>query len=399
MRLKLWLATCQLTSAAAIAGAVILTSAIPLSAHADQLANSFGGQARTQAQAQAGAQATWRESIKHVAPPTTGCFHASYPSMTWERVVCGPEPTIRPVHPVPRKRKKLARAPEGILSLVPDTAGNGNDYIIKTTSTIISAVGSFPAVAGVISERGVNNPDYAPDVGITGDNQYTLQLNSNQSASATACANFGYANCKVWEQFVYSTNNNYDTSAPDASGFPAQPQVFIQNWVYPSVSDYNKLGCPAGWLDNTGNGSPACFFNSAATTVPAVAASQLANLKLSGSASVAGNDVVTFTYGPDAYSASQPGNTVDLGEWWNSAEFNLVGNAGGSVATFNKGVSVTLNIAVNDGSKAAPQCGGPGIDAANGATGESNNLTLSKICIVSAGTSTTLPSIQFTESD
>ncbi|WP_323117683.1 hypothetical protein [Burkholderia alba] len=397
MRLKLWLATCQLTSAAAIAGAGLLTSAIPLSAHAGQLANSFGGQAQTQAQAQAGAQATWRENIKQVAPPTTGCFHASYPSMTWARVVCGPEPTNRSARPAPRR--KIVRAEDGLSASIPDTAGNGNDYIIKTTSAIISAVGSFPSATGITSEKGVNNPEYAPDVGITGSNQYTLQLNSNQSTSAAACSNFGYASCTVWEQFVYSTNNNYDPSAPNASGSPAEPQVFIQNWVYPSANDYSNLGCPSGWGDATDSNGAACYTNSSATTVPAVAASQLASLKLSGSASVNGNDTVTFTDGTEAYSASQPGNTTDLGAWWNSAEFNLVGNGGGSVATFNKGVSITLKIAVNDGSTAAPKCGGPSITAANGATGESNNLTLSKTCTASAGTSTTSPSIQFTESD
>jgi hypothetical protein len=67
-----------------------------------------------------------------------------------------------------------------------------------------------------------------------------------------------------------------------------------------------------------------------------------------------------------------------------------VGDAGGSRADFNKGASITVKVAVTDGSTAAPSC-----IADDGTTGETNNLNLGA-CTAASGTS---PSIQFTESD
>lgn len=45
----------------------------------------------------------WSESIKHIPKPAGGCFHISYPSLTWTKVDCGPEPTYRatPLMPPP----------------------------------------------------------------------------------------------------------------------------------------------------------------------------------------------------------------------------------------------------------------------------------------------------------
>jgi hypothetical protein len=67
-----------------------------------------------------------------------------------------------------------------------------------------------------------------------------------------------------------------------------------------------------------------------------------------------------------------------------------VGNAGGSRAQFNSGSSVSVKIALTDGSTAAPKC-----VAGAGSTGETNNLNLGS-CSAAAGTN---PSVQFTESN
>jgi hypothetical protein len=41
------------------------------------------GQAR--GDAEAGNQEMWREAIAHSEVPAEGCFHASYPNLTWEK--------------------------------------------------------------------------------------------------------------------------------------------------------------------------------------------------------------------------------------------------------------------------------------------------------------------------
>jgi hypothetical protein len=94
--------------------------------------------------------------------------------------------------------------------------------------------------------------------------------------------------------------------------------------------------------------------------------------------------------GTRAYYMSASDRMLDLGVVWREAEFNIVGNAGGSEAAFNKGTALTLKLAVRDGSTVKPGC------ASNaGTTGETNNLNLGS-CLASGGAE---PSIQFTESD
>jgi hypothetical protein len=113
-------------------------------------------------------------------------------------------------------------------------------------------------------------------------------------------------------------------------------------------------------------------------------------MKLTGSAVSGGSDTVVFNKGSTAYSLTASDNVVDIAQVWQQSEFNIVGDAGGSRADFNKGASITVKVAVTDGSTAAPTC------VANaGTTGETNNLNLGS-CTASSGSS---PSIQFTESD
>ena len=112
--------------------------------------------------------------------------------------------------------------------------------------------------------------------------------------------------------------------------------------------------------------------------------------KFSGSATSGGNDVAIFTDGSTAYTFSAKDSVLGLGTAWDQAEFNVVGNAGGSKADFNSGSSVTVKIAATDGSTSAPTCLKNG-----GTTGETNNLTL-KTCTATSGST---PYIQFTESN
>jgi len=99
---------------------------------------------------------------------------------------------------------------------------------------------------------------------------------------------------------------------------------------------------------------------------------------------------VVFNNGTDAYSITGKDSVVKLATVWHETEFNVVGDAGGSRAVFNKGVSVTVNASVSDGSTSKPTC----VKNA-GSTGETNNLDLGT-CSAAGGPN---PSIQFTESN
>jgi hypothetical protein len=304
------------------------------------------------------ARQAWRENMAQVATPSKGCFHASYPSIVWRQVACG---TVRrDVHPTPHYYRFGAQ----------QTAGNGNDYTLQTSGVISSAVGTFPSVNGVTSEQSVGVPAYG-NGGILGANEYSVQLNTQFSSTTSACN--GQSGCTVWQQWVYATD--YSEQGEGA--------IFMQNWLI----GYGSSNCPSGFESD---GSGDCYGNSDAALPPDIPPTDLASLNLSATAQSGGNDTAVVTYDGEAYSTSQSDSTLDISQVWNTGEFNVVGNAGGSEAEFNSGSSITVNLAVSDGSSSAPSC-----VADSGTTGESNNLNLGS-CSTSGGST---PSIQFTESN
>lgn len=310
-------------------------------------------------QAQAQAMESWRSDMARVETPTEGCFQASFPSVLWKQVNCT---VVQPrVHPVPRHLSATAGASQ--------TTGNGDDYAIKVSGLISSTVGTFPSVTGVTSEKSVGVPAFGGG-GILGPNEYTLQVNSNYNATTAACKS--HSGCTVWQQFIYSPD--YQTQGKAA--------VFMQYWLL----GYGN-SCPSGFGSD---GAGDCYKNSSAVTAPDIPITQLANLKLSGSATASGNDKVVFTNGSTAYTISAKDSVLDLANAWNESEFNVVGNAGGSEAVFNSGSTIKVNVAVSDGSTAAPTCA-----ANSGSTGETNNLNLGS-CTAAGGST---PSISFTESN
>ncbi|WP_266180626.1 hypothetical protein [Dyella humicola] len=307
---------------------------------------------------EAQARESWRQDIAHIATPAEGCFEASYPSVIWRQVACR-QITLH-THPLPHFHLPSAE----------ETAGNGNDYTLQTSSLITQTVGTFPAVTGVTSEKGVGVAAYGGG-GILGTNEYSLQINSSFSSTTSACK--GHSGCTVWQQFVYAPDYEVQGSAA----------VFMQYWLI----GYGGTRCPSGWGSD---GAGDCYKNSAAATAPDVPATQLANVKLTGTVTSGGNDTVVFTNGSTAYSSSGKDSVLYLATVWKESEFNVVGNAGGSEAQFNSGSSITVKVAVSDGSTSAPSC-----VADSGTTGESNNLNLGS-CTASSGST---PSIQFTESN
>ena len=305
------------------------------------------------------AKDSWRHDIAQIATPAEGCFHATYPSVVWEQVACK-QLTPR-AHPVPRH----------IVFGQEQTAGNGNDYTLNTTSAISKAVGSFPTYSGVTSEKSVGVAAYG-DGGILGANEYSLQMNTSFNNTSAACKS--HSGCTVWQQFIYATD--YETEGEGA--------VFMQDWLI----GWGSSSCPSGF-GSDGEGD--CYENSAATELSDISPKSLGSVTVTGTATTGGNDTTVVTYDGDAYSTSQKDSVLDIASVWNQVEYNVVGDAGGSEAKFNtSGVSIKVNIAATDGSTSAPTC-----EADSGTTGESNNLTLGS-CTATGGST---PSISFTETN
>lgn len=300
---------------------------------------SFAGEVASDAEARN--QEIWREAIAQTEVPAEGCFQASYPSLTWNKVECAVAPNI-PYRP---RRGQISQ-----------TVGNGNDYAAEVTSGLIKkTVGSFPKVTGVKTETG-----------LLGANDYSLQLNSNFMNTPACNGASNPAQCLDWEQFVY------------ASGYDV---AFMQYWLI----NWNNT-CPGGWFSYSND----CYTNSNGVTVPQEAITKLKTLKLSGSAKKGGIDKLVFTVGTNAYSTTGSDSVVDLATAWTESEFNIIGDGNGSEADFNTRSHVTVKVAVSNGTKNAPTC------ASNaGTTGETNNLNLGSC----SGTGGSSPYIEFTESN
>ena len=348
----------QATLKIAFLAGLVSAACVP-AAFAAPFDNAQGSSAQQVGPIEDVAREAWRQDMAQIATPSEGCFHASYPSIVWQQVACGAVRTD--VHPLPHYYQFGAQ----------QTAGNGNDYTIQTGSHLItSAIGTFPTVTGVTSEKGVGVASYG-DGGILGKNEYSVQLNTQFTSTTAACKS--KSGCTVWQQWVYATD--YSETGKGA--------IFMQNWLI----GYGSSRCPSGFASD---GEGDCYGNSSAALPPDIAPTALASLKLTATAATGGNDTAVVTYDGEAYSTSQKDSTLDIASVWNTGEFNVVGDAGGSEAEFNSGSSITVNLAVTDGSTAAPSCVGD-----SGTTGESNNLTLGS-CTATSGSS---PSIKFTESN
>jgi hypothetical protein len=285
-------------------------------------------------------KAAWRDAISAVPTPAAGCFTAEYPAKTWVAVAC----TVAPQRPyLPR-----SGGHHGF------TVGDGDDYAAVVTSLITSTTGTFPRIKGLKSET---------DQGEA--NAYSLQINSQFFASPTCKGAAKPSSCLGWEQFVYSSTSQ---------------AAFMQYWLIDYV---NK--CPAGW--NT-YGSD-CYKNSAAVNVPLEVITKLGDLTLKGAAA-SSTDKLTMTTDVKAYSTSGPDSVVGLAAYWMQSEFNIIGDGGGSSATFNSGTSLTVKIALKTSSTALPTC-----EPNDGTTGETNNLNLGK-CTAKGGTT---PNVKFIESN
>jgi hypothetical protein len=301
------------------------------------------------------AQESWRASMKSNPVRTRGCFHASYPDPVWEPVDCAAgQPRAHSVHIKPS-------------NAVAEVAGDGNDFAAVGHGLISGASGVF----GTKNLTNVSSFGVARfgGGGILGPNEYSIQINTNNFETTSVCA--GHSDCTVWQQFIYS---------PDyfAKGTAA---VFMQYWL---LNWGNSSACPATWTPFKSD----CWKNSASASAPDVPIQDLGDVELTGKVESGGLDVVTFTYAGEAYTATGDDSVLDIASVWMEAEFNVVGNGGGSDALFNSGASLTAYLALSDGTSSAPDC-----EAQDGTTGETNNLVLGEC--TSSGFM--VPWISFTE--
>jgi hypothetical protein len=281
--------------------------------------------------------------MAQIPKPGKGCFHASYPEFVWESVDCDiGQPLVQSVHGNPTDAGE-------------EVTGNGNDWVARAAGLITSAYGGF-TIKGVKSEKGVGVAQYK-DAGILGPNEYSVQLNTNDKLTTAACA--GHSGCKVWQQFVY---------VPDYLK-KGHADVFMQYWLLGWGSS-----CPGGWTQKGAD----CVANSHYAKAPDLPITDLGNLQLMATATAGGNDSVTLYYGSDVYAVTANDDLLDIATVWDKAEFNVLGNEGGSRADFNKGSSITVTLYFIDGSILLPTC-----EASDGTAGESNNLNLGTTCTAS----------------
>jgi hypothetical protein len=238
-------------------------------------------------------KAQWQAAISHVQQPGAGCYNASYPALTWHAVRCVAAPKIR-------------FAPTTII-------GDGNDYSAVVTGKISKAVGTFTHVSSGITEKG--------QVGGTGSkvaNVFSLQLNTEFISGSPACSGASNpSDCQAWQQFIYA--------------YQGTGSVFMQYWLI----DYNTT-CPSGWIQY----STDCYTNSNSVNVKKLTAAQLATTQLAATAKTGGTDGVSLTVGSaKATLVTGPDTMIDLAKFWNTTEWGLFGDGGGSEAYFGTGTS------------------------------------------------------------
>jgi hypothetical protein len=298
-------------------------------------------------------KAEWQAAIGQVHEQGNGCFKASYPSLEWHAVKCVAAPRI-PLVP----RGAVAR------HTGPATVGDGTDYSAVVSGLISKATGTFTNVSSGISVKG--------EAGGSGGevaNAVSLQLNSQFFSGSPACdGSADPADCQAWQQFVYT----YETKSVS--------YIFMQYWLI----DYDA-SCPSGWYTYSDD----CYTNSNSSEVSTLTASELGTLKLGATAASGGNDAVSLSVGSgSATTVTGKDTKVDLAKFWNTTEWGVYGDGGGSGATFSANASLEAQTALTATSSGAPTC------VEEGFTGETNNLSLASTPALGSEPSPTMASRQ-----
>jgi hypothetical protein len=304
------------------------------------------------------ARENWRRSLA-LRPTPHGCSTAVYPSLVWRPVACV-RPPLRPSVPANGVR--------------PEIIGNNNDFAAVVSGTLTSAEGKFDSITGMTSE---SNADVENLGAPTGSNKYTLQLNTNTFGAAKCAQATTPSSCTGWEQFVFSQTYG----------------MYIQYWLINYGSN-----CPAnftfynngGQLDCYRNGDNGFGIGSGSGNVPSQPLSNLANMSITASAGQgSADDKYVLSDGSQAWTDSEDNSILGLNAHWTTAEFNIFGDCCGSQAQFNSGTAIQVRTIVHNGTTNAPTC------AAEGFTGETNNLNLVATPAIAIGAS---PAVAFNQS-
>jgi len=298
------------------------------------------------------ARDNWRSTMKHMAVPHKGCFHATFPDLVWESVACEQEsPNAQPMHVPPKgdSTKGDAATVDSAQGGTSETAGDGYDYV-ASTGGLINIADAYFLSASVPSEASFGVAAFG-NGGILGANEYSLQINTNANDTTAACQ--GHSGCRVWQQFVYAT---------DYSG-KGKADVFIQYWLLGYGSS-----CPSGWHAYEGS----CWKNGNLVSAPDVPATKLGVEGLYASVTPGGTDWVEYWSGTEGYVATGEDSVLDIATVWHQAEFNVFGDGGGSEAVFSDDTSINVLLLVS-ASGVPVTCLGP---TYAGTTGESNDLIL-----------------------
>ena len=345
----------KLALVAIAAGALVGPTLVPAAASAQAATSS---QAATSQAGSAAAKAQWQTAIARVPEQGAGCYQASYPALSWHAVACVAAPRI-PLVPA------LSRATAGHAGHAgPATVGDGTDYSATVSGLISKATGTFTNVSSNISEKG--------DVGGSGSlvaNSFSLQLNSQFFSGSPACSGSSDpSDCQAWQQFAYTYNGG------------GTGDVFMQYWLI----DY-EASCPSGWYSYSGD----CYTNSSATEVTGITAAELAEVNLTASAASGGNDAVSLSIGSgQAVTVTGKDSKVDLASYWNTTEWGVFGDGGGSAADFGSSNTLEAQTALTSTSSAAPGC------VEEGFTGETNNLKLTATPALGSKSTPTMASEQ-----
>ena len=331
-----------ITRAIGVVAAAVATCGLLLPASA--VAQQATAQSST-APAQVSEQDNWRRAMAKTPLPGKGCFTTSYPDTEWHQSQCVTAPP-RPPTP-PSARMRLPKADSAGADV-----GDGDDYtaVVASGTSISEGEGAFDAVSGVTSEN---------DGGLA--NQFSLQLNANTFPTASGSCDT-ITHCTGWAQFVYA--NPYYS----ATGAQTYAAAFIQYWLL----NYGPT-CPSGWSPSPSSypSTVSCYYNSLPAQVPLQGIASLSSMTLTGTTS-SGGDTVIFSLGGTLYRTSNSG--IGLGGNWSTAEFNVLGDGGGSAATFNSGGTLAVRTSIDNGTTNAPTC------QQSGTTGETNSLTLITTC-------------------
>jgi hypothetical protein len=156
--------------------------------------------------------------------------------------------------------------------------------------------------------------------------------------------------------------------------------VFMQYWLI----NYDAT-CPSGWYSY----SEDCYTNSNSAEVSTLTATELAGVDLTASAASGGQDAVSLSVGSgSATSVTNSDSKVDLAAFWNTTEWGVYGDGGGSEANFGSNTSLEAQTVLTATSNSAPTC------VEEGFTGETNNLKLASTPALGSEPSPTMASKQ-----